>query len=345
MNAFVILFIILMIIFIVIVVIYHNIRNKKKSINKKKNKSIITHSKLGKRGDMGNQLFQIATLHSISSEKDIRMCIPSSVSKLPLYELFPNISKLTQDDIKSPMTELGEFSNYDKFDNIKQWGQFYDLRGYRQNYNYFDKYGDEIRQLFTPDAILISKIKKLLPTKFNVIHVRLGDYEKPDNEFTIIKGFSKCKTNYYKNGYDLLTDEHSIVYPTIVCSNDLPKATNMLKDVIPNILPSSNYYEDVSPKFADFIIMYLATNIIMCNSTYSWWATYLSNNSKEKVVCPSPWWNPKGFIGTALALDGPYLHYPKWITLDPETGDLMTKRTDNDKNVNPLFKIGRGVVL
>lgn len=70
------------------------------------------------------------------------------------------------------------------------------------------------------------------------------------------------------------------------------------------------------------------------------------------IICPSPWWDPDGFIGTAMALNGPYLHHPDWWLLDTDTGKLVrtpdSKEGDKPDNSNEtllLYKLIRGMLL
>lgn len=56
----------------------------------------------------------------------------------------------------------------------------------------------------------------------------------------------------------------------------------------------------------DFFLMYSCQNAIVGNSTFSWWAAWLSDDGKKKIIAPSglsPWgsdWIPKSWISISV---------------------------------------------
>ena len=73
---------------------------------------------------------------------------------------------------------------------------------------------------------------------------------------------------------------------------------------IPNLANSSVLFDP--PKnfeaLENMIVMSCAENFIISNSTYSWWAAFLSLGSNPKVYAPVPWFHdlevPVGLIPT-----------------------------------------------
>ena len=58
-----------------------------------------------------------------------------------------------------------------------------------------------------------------------------------------------------------------------------------------------------------FNILSNATNMIMSNSTFSWWAAYLGSN-KSVIVAPSKWYNNNLFSSEIYLND--------WVTVEPK---------------------------
>ena len=56
-----------------------------------------------------------------------------------------------------------------------------------------------------------------------------------------------------------------------------------------------------------FIILSNAKNMIMSNSTFSWWAAYIGNN-KSVIIVPNKWYN------NSLFSNGIYLN--DWVSVE-----------------------------
>lgn len=305
------------------------------------NPSIITSTSLGKRGDMGNQLFQIATLIGSSYISDNpKIVLPTKVRDLPISKLF-NLSRFEYNDLDIDKT-FYEYDNYEEI-NIPSDGKIYDIRGYRQAYKYFDFCRDEIRNILKPNNEILNKISL---KKYIAVHIRRGDYIKTIHNIRLLREFKKCSLQYYKQGIKLLKK----IYPNhdvVVCSDSPEWVSDILNDLDPEAKLAPTI-DNILPKYCDFCTLYLADGVVMSNSTYSWWASYLRNN--RPIIAPSPWWDPDGFIGTAMGLDGPYLHYPEWTILDADNGNVIrepygTDKPDNNHETLKLYKLIRGLII
>ncbi len=133
---------------------------------------------------------------------------------------------------------------------------------YLQDNDYFDHHREEIRKFFgTPNEII----------DFVAIHVRRKDYV--DNPFYV----DLTKTNYYEKAMSEFPEGTNFV----VISDDISWCVhNFMKD-----RKNVSFYVPMISEIDDFNHMSSCKAIIMANSSFSWWAAYLSNCGK--VVAPS----------------------------------------------------------
>lgn len=315
--------------------------------------SQVTYTKLGHQGDMGNQMFELACIIAAGKRSGAQVVFPSRLNSLPLRDLC-DLSEFTCQDI-IPDAIYHEYDNYENI-IIPNDGRNYEVRGYRQGYRYFEEIAPEIRRIFTPREAILNQVRAIVPDKYIAIHIRKGDYIKPMHAIPLLREFKQCQLAYYQAGIRLLRKTYPDL-PLLVCTDSPQWVTPLLSELdpkavlapVPNGLSSkptelAQVGSKISPKFSDFCTLYLAEALVTCNSTYSWWAGYLRNN--RMIIVPSPWWDPAGFLGTAMGLDGPYLHYPEWIVLDADTGHVpINTKHDTDHETLGLYKLLRGLVL
>lgn len=133
----------------------------------------------------------------------------------------------------------------------------------------------------------------------------------------------------------------------LVCTDSPAWVTPLLSELDPKAVITP-VPETVDSKFSDFCTLYLATTVIMSNSTFSWISSYL--NLGRMTIYPSPRWDPDGFIAKAVNLDKNYLQYPDWWLLDTDTGAIVREpysddiRYDDDGTLT-LYKLVRGMIL
>lgn len=152
------------------------------------------------------------------------------------------------------------------------------LQGYWQNEKYFIEYRKELQRMFTPaynlDAMCADYIAIASQTNSVAVHVRRGDYE--------IAG--QCiSNNYYYSAIEYICKK--IENPTfLVFSDDIEYAKQIFQNVnMEKIMICVNTkYRDLD----EFFIMNSCKNFIIANSTYSWWAAWLSDNDSKIIICP-----------------------------------------------------------
>jgi hypothetical protein len=131
-----------------------------------------------------------------------------------------------------------------------------------------------------------------------VVHLRFGDYLLEEN-------FGIPSREFYLTGINSVIAK-GICKSIWVFSDDLPRAREKLelKDTLPTRWINSVDNSVVSTLQA----MRLGRGYVIANSTFSWWAAYLSLDPGAEVVAPNPW-----FVGME---DPEELIPPNWKQLD-----------------------------
>ena len=150
--------------------------------------------------------------------------------------------------------------------------------GYFQSEKYFKDYSDIVRE-----ELKISKpiskenqrwIDEISGTNSVCLHIRRGDYLK--------ENLIMCDERYYRNGVEYL--KNSIENPTFfVFSDDIDWVKENFKD------PSFRYVDNKNSDYDELRLMYSCKHFIMSNSSFSWWAQYLSDNKGKIVIAPPKW--------------------------------------------------------
>ena len=195
-----------------------------------------------------------------------------------ITEIFPNIktyienknSRMENSKIISGHTHnIDELLNYDGKIIMKGSGF--------QNYNYFKQHKKLIKELlYIPEKHL---------KKFNsndvVIHYRLGD-----TKTELLK--KRVRHNEKYIGYHNYQNMSNDYFIDILSNNNFEKVyvvTDSPDDICIQTLKSKINCEIIcNNMYDDFLFLVSAPNLIICHSTFSWWAAFLSN--AEKIYMP-----------------------------------------------------------
>ncbi len=160
------------------------------------------------------------------------------------------------------------------------------LLGYWQNEGYFAPIADALRAEFVlkaplsaPSAALTREIEA---TEAVGVHVRRGDYAHNPG---ILKRHGLCSPEYYQTcARQILRQQPRAVF--YVFSDDLQWAAENLDLGGPRVLVDHNGPER---DYEDMLIMSRCRYFIIANSSFSWWAAWLSNRPDKQVFAPSRW--------------------------------------------------------
>jgi Glycosyl transferase family 11 len=164
------------------------------------------------------------------------------------------------------------------------------LEGYFQDERYFDHISDEIRARFNfqPEVTELSSETRKLADEMQrpgsiCIHVRRGDYV---NDPTTSAHHGICSIDYYKNGLASLRNSGARG-PIFVFSDDTKWCSENFGEW-PDVMIVED--EHAGPRGSiHFWLMTLCHNFVIANSTFSWWAAWLSRTPDKIVIYPSRW--------------------------------------------------------
>ena len=255
-------------------------------------------------GGLGNQLFQIAAgfAHSKRMKTDYALNYNCYLNKKFIGQGYSPEKYKDNFYSKIPATDKEEKSFFRYIQPDFRYNQlpFSDnliLHGYFQSEKFFENFHKEIRQLFFFSAELKNKIKKKMAfsTKRKVgVHIRRGDFTHEKN-----KHFHPLiDVNYYSKAMDFFSSD---CVDFIIFSDDF-KSVNDEFD-ISNFKNLNNTNE-----LEDLYSLSQCDGIIMSNSSFAWWGTWLGKD-KYRVVAPSIWFN---FSDPSIAAD---LYRDEWIRI------------------------------
>lgn len=189
---------------------------------------------------------------------------------------------------------------YVEFKKSKRKTKYFN--GLFESSKYFNEYRDVILDEFTPKKEKLAKNKKLYDainkTNSICVTIRRGDFLS--NQFK--KDHYVCTPEYFTKAIEKISE--LVDNPTFfIFSDDIDWVKGNMS------FPGKVYYEDgTDPVWEKLRLMYSCKHFIISNSTFSWWAQYLSRNDKKIVIAPSRWKN---------TYQNDDIYEDNWILIEP----------------------------
>ena len=268
---------------------------------------MITNLKIGNMGRIGNQLFQYSFLRGISLKLNYPIYLPKNndvvfhgqhflLKKFNLDCEFSNELK-PKNFYKEETPNVYDESVFESLDNTS-------FEGYFQNLKYFDFARDYLIDEFVLNSEYIVKADQILSSKRDEkeqflisFHIRRGDHflrrklftksyglkiygsrSRFDKKAPFGKYFLEVK-NYFKD-----KNVKFLVFSggSRTNQNDIDKVwlEDTFKDLNFEILSTDD-------PLLDFELMKKCdANVLSYGSSFGWWAAYLNQVSKEKIIAP-----------------------------------------------------------
>ena len=278
------------------------------------------------RGGLGNQLFQYGAGFALAKNLGGELLLDASllpnakrnqsgISRWPaqigefrhqgsLQSSFksPSVTRLRSiafqlersigDKTPAALARFGRFSNEKKAANA----HFQALRGnriiinsYCNSSSYFLEHGQEIRDSIRDLKVASESYKGLAEEASRIrplaVHIRLGDYR---NLSHIYGRFDPEYVREAINFQFALTGER----PVWLFSDDPALALGLTRH-IGHRLETQPAQDGVSA-LETMLVMSKCDGLVASNSSFSWWAGYLSESLESKVIFPRPFFAPTG---------------------------------------------------
>lgn len=156
------------------------------------------------------------------------------------------------------------------------------LNGYYESTKYFADIQDELKKEFTPIYPRLEHNKSLYGQIENCesvcVTIRRGDFVKSDFH-------NVCRTDYFLKGMDIIAEKIPNA-KFFIFSNEVDWIRNNVTFKYPVV-----FEEGSDPVWEKLRLMSLCKHFVISNSTFSWWAQFLSTNKNKIVVAPDRWYN------------------------------------------------------
>jgi hypothetical protein len=258
-------------------------------------------------GGLGNQLFVVASAFAYSKDYNYKLMLdnrkdvysygkPRQTYNDTLFHKIP-----IYDNDKKDFINLNESEYASRIENNKTNNNTNTITnnntnnttnknifltgGYYQEAKYFDKYRNEVLDLFKPTEDINNKMNELYKiNNINIdsdylvaIHIRL------DDEYTPIDADKRV---YDKDEYDIIIQklpEHLKTNPNtkfIIFSNDIPRTKDIFK---PSQIDSARMIYIQAEDYVELALMSKCNDYIASPSTFNWWGIYLNKNPAKQI--------------------------------------------------------------
>lgn len=180
------------------------------------------------------------------------------------------------------------------------------LKGYWMSYKYFADYAAIIRNDFTIRPACYEQVKQLgeeiRGCESVGLHIRCTDRKEAKN----LKLYGEIPAAYYAKAIRHIQAQGKNNLQVYVFSDDVEKAAGYIPNGFPVTFVSGHFTKD---PIEDFYLMTQCNNLVMTNSSFSWWAAYLNNRENAIIVAPARWYNEIHFNYNDI-------YYPQWARIE-----------------------------
>lgn len=227
-------------------------------------------------GRLGNNLFQIATVISLSKKIGVDFIFPELTHAGHRGDIPVNLDMFNY-NFKRGTCEVNVEYNEKNFEYIEIIP--YDklrIGGFFQSWKYFEDIKSQLLSLyFIPsDKVVQSLSKYNISSNSLGISVRRGDYLMLQHNHCVldVSYYQEVINKYFTDNIDQI----------FIFSDDLDWCKSVFGSEVTYV------HDDIGTQL---FLMSKMKHFIMSNSTFAWWGAYLNQNNGI-IVAPDPWFGP-----------------------------------------------------
>ncbi|MBF8263342.1 MAG: hypothetical protein HW387_1007 [Parachlamydiales bacterium] len=232
-------------------------------------------------GQMGNQLFQIATTLAFAWDHGAIAVFPELHKKEDRIAYNRDRIFHRLNTSMPPRPFINGFNEKNAYSPLRiPFKKDLVLCGYFQSWKHFHHHRDQLLTTFAPSEKILDKLHRkyqdLLELPNTVaVHVRTHNKKLHDIKLHPFMGF-----DYFQNAMDSFPEDAQFV----VFSERMGWC-------------KKNFHEkcifiEGNDGIEDFFLMSMMKHVIIANSSYSWWAAYLNQNPNKIIVAPQSFVDP-----------------------------------------------------
>lgn len=295
-------------------------------------------------GGLGNQLFQYGFARAIQKQTKEMICINTYGFRfdnqrdysLDAYEL--NLNVIVPDEAEGKkqwnkvlfrcrlyhklgrmhgqkaflgLTKKGLFITFDVYSYYKYCLMADDkyIYGTFQSGKYLKDIREELLREITlknpPEGKILEQRRRMEECESVCVHVRRGDYisNAIDNRTLNI-----CTEQYYDQAMKVISER--IANPVFYVFSNSKEDVEWIRENYHFPTDRTVYITSENRDYEELWLMSHCKHFVIANSTFSWWAQYLSTNDKKIVAAPEKW-----YLGDQDATD---IYEDTWIRIPIE---------------------------
>lgn len=266
---------------------------------------------------VGNQLFQAASAIAAAKDMEVEAVFPPSRPHVSSNLILRNLQRFEGRAPNLPIVKEAPVCPSAHSPRSMM------LLGLFQSPQYFHHQREELLKIFGISLGLRDELEQkygsFLGPNTVAVHVRRGDYLTYRVHGKLVL-YNVAESPYYEKALQGFNKNR---YSFLVFSDEIEFAQRMglfknLKEVDLQKVHFVTGQED----YKDFYLMMLCSHFVIPNSTFSWWAAYLSQALNKTVTIPMKWWHPEfaPFVNwqKRLRLGNPEIALPEWTQIDWE---------------------------